>query len=626
MLRRIAATLFVLIAFASRAQTLDEVKSGTLLIKTSGFYVVAPTVDTNVNLRVHGMIARGEVIQRFRNPESTCTEAVYVFPLPDDAAVDRLLMKVGDRIIEGDIQERKQAEKTYQQAKSEGRKATLLSQERPNIFTAAIANIGAGEEVTVTIEYQQTVEYRDGVFNLRFPMTIGPRYIPMSVADGNRISPPVLLPDDTRQNKVNLTVDVDAGFDVRTIDSAYHKITKSVVSGSHYVVTLNDVVADHDFELRWQSDLGSEPKSATFVQNGYALVMVMPPAVTRGARMPKEAIFIIDTSGSMGGPSIDEAKAALQLAIDRLDSGDTFNIIEFNSVTHQLFNSAQPVTSASIAQAKEWVARLNADGGTEILPALQIALDDPTPNDKVRQIVFMTDGQAGNENECFDLIKSKLGRSRLFTVGIGSAPNSHFMRDAARFGRGTFTYIADTHEVMEKMTALFEKLESPVMTNVELRFDDPTAEMWPQRVPDLYAGEPLVVAVKFGNMKGRVIASGSRGTEQWNSVQQISSNDADLGIGKLWARRKIESLTDAQEIAKLAIEHHIVSQYTSLVAVDKSASAELKNCETREVPVNLAKGWGGIDGSLPAGATPAPLLLLLGLLLLSLGVAVRSMS
>lgn len=636
MLRRIAATLFVLIALAARAQSLDEVKTGTLLFKTTGFYVAAPTVETTVNLRIHGIIVRGEVVQRFRNPETTCADAVYVFPLPDDAAVDRLRMRVGERVIEGEIQERKKAEEIYAQAKSEGRRAALLSQERPNIFTAAISNIGAGEEVVVTIEYQQTVEYRDGAFNLRYPMTVGPRYIPRGIADGKRITPPVLDPAGERQNRVNLTVDLDAGFSVRTIDSAYHKISKSTISGTHYTVSLNDVVADHDFELRWQPDLGTDPTSSVFTQNGYALLMVMPPAVSRGARMPKESIFIIDTSGSMQGTSINEAKAALQLALDRLDAHDRFNVIEFNSVTRALFDAAEPATAANVSEAKDWVNRLRADGGTEILPALEVALADPAANDDVRQIVFMTDGQAGNENDCFDLIKSKLGRSRLFTVGIGAAPSSHFMRDAARFGRGTFTYIANTNEVKEKMDALFEKLESPVMTNVEVRFDDPTAEAWPQRIPDLYAGEPLVVAVKLAKMDGRVIVSGARDTEEWHATQSLHAGPppsaaavdgaADLGIGRLWARRKIDGLTDANEITKLALEHRIVSQYTSFVAVDRTPSADLKNCETRQVPVNLAKGWGGVEGSLPSTATPAPLLLLLGFLLISIAAGVRSWS
>ncbi len=632
MIRRLAALLLVLIAFVSRAQTIDDVKSGTLFLKSAQSYVAAPTVESTVNLRVRGMILRGEVTQRFHNPESTCAEAVYVFPLPDDAAVDRLRMMVGERVIEGEIQEKKKAEATYQQAKSDGRKATLLTQERPNIFTAAISNVGAGEDVVVTIEYQQTVEYKDSSFGLRFPMTIGPRYIPASVSDGARITPPINLPGDARQNRLSLTVDLDAGFPLRTIESTYHKIDKSVISGNHYTIGLRDVSANRDFELRWQPDLGSEPKSVLFGEKGYALLMVMPPAVSRGSRMAKDSIFIIDTSGSMNGTSITEAKAALQLALDRLDAQDRFNVIEFNSVTHTLFNDVQPATAQSIAQAKEWVERLRADGGTEILPALEAALRDETPTENVRQIVFMTDGQAGNENECFALIRSKLGRSRLFTVGIGAAPNSHFMREAARFGRGTFTYIANTREVQEKMTALFEKLESPVMTNVEVRFDDPAAEMWPQRVPDLYSGEPLVVAVKLSKMDGRVIVSGRRGSEEWHEVQNLKAGSASgadkSGIAKLWARRKIDAISDdggaevQQQITALGLEHHLVTSHTSLVAVDSNPSAALKNCETRQVPVNLAAGWGGIEGSLPSTATPAPLFILIGLLLISIAAAV----
>ena len=636
MLRRIALLLLLVAAEGGGApllaQTLDDVKSGTLFVKTNGFYVAAPTVETSVNLQVRGMILRGEVVQRFRNAESSCVEAVYVFPLPEDAAVDRLRMTIGERVIEGEVKERQKAEEIYQQAKSEGKKATLLSQERPNIFTSSISNIGAGEEVVVTIDYQQALEFKDGSYSLRFPMTIGPRYLPMSVTDGEKISPPPALPGE-KQSHISLTVDLDSGFSLRSIDAPHDKVEKSVVSGSHYVIGLKDVVGDHDFVLNWQPDLGSEPKSAVFAQEGYALMLLMPPAVTVGARMPKDSIFIIDTSGSMEGTSIREAKAALQLALDRLDSHDRFNVIEFNSVTHTLFNDVQPATPQTIAEAKAWVEKLVANGGTEMLPALEAALHDDLNGDGVRQIIFMTDGQAGNENECFALIRSKLGRSRLFTVGIGAAPNSHFMREAARFGRGTFTYIADTNEVQEKMSTLFGKLESPVMTNVEVRFDDPTAEFWPQRVPDLYAGEPVVVAVKLGNMKSRVIVSGERGSEAWHDTQTLEPVKSDEGIGRLWARRKIEALSDESipdaqaQITQLALEHHLVTQYTSLVAVDVTPSGVAQQtCPTTAVPSNLPKGWGGIDGTLPSTATPAPLFLLLGISLISIAalIAIRS--
>jgi Ca-activated chloride channel family protein len=259
-----------------------------------------------------------------------------------------------------------------------------------------------------------------------------------------------------------------------------------------------------------------------------------------------------------------------------------------------------------------------------MLPALEAAFRDPSPNENVvRQVIFMTDGQVGNESQLFSFIRSHLGRSRLFTVGIGSAPNSHFMREAARFGRGTFTYIGSANEMQEKMTALFEKLESPVLTNVELRFDDPAVEMWPQRIPDLYAGEPVVVAVKFSKPAGRVIASAKRGGEQWNEVHNLQVTSEESGIGRLWARRKIEALMDGegdvkQKIVELALAHHLVSRYTSLVAVDHTPSGvPLQNCETRAVPVNLPQGRGGVDGSLPGTATPASLYMLIGGLLLA---------
>ena len=436
------------------------------------------------------------------------------------------------------------------------------------------------------------------------------------------------------QHRVHLTVDLDSGFSLRRVESAYHNVDTTVVSGSRYTVALKgDVPANRDFELLWQPDLGSEPKSALFTEKDFALVMVMPPATTPGTRLPKESIFIIDTSGSMGGPSIVEAKAALQMALEHLDPQDSFNVIEFNSVTRALWTDARQATSGNLVEAKRFVDSLQATGGTEMLPALEAAFRDPSPNDSaVRQVIFMTDGQVGNEAQLFSFIRAHLGRSRLFTVGIGAAPNSHFMRDAARFGRGTFTYIGDSKEVQEKMTTLFEKLESPVLTNVELRFDDPAIEMWPQRVPDLYAGEPVVVAVKFSRPIGRVIASAKRGSEEWNDVHSMQVTGEESGIGRLWARRKIEALTDSQgdvrqQVIEVALAHHLVTDYTSLVAVDHTPSGVPQQiCETRAVPVNLPQGWGGVDGSLPATATPAPLYILIGIVLLTLAaiVAVRS--
>ena len=664
MTRKLTLLILLLIPIAVFAQederplvTLNQVKSGMMLLKTNhqGVYVVAPTVETDVKLQVRGLVLRGEVRQTFRNPESTCAEAIYAFPLPEDAAVDRLRMTVGTRVIEGEIKERKEAQVVYEQAKSDGKKASLLTQERPNLFTVSIANIGSGEEVVVTIDYQQNVDYRDGVFRLRFPMTIAPRYIPGQpsgakqsvgwsvdtdqVPDASRVTPPVNMPGSGRENRLRLSVDLDSGVSLRRVDSSYQKVATTVVSGSRYNVTLpsGDIPADRDFELVWQPDLGNEPKAAMFTEQSgphtYALLMLMPPKASTGVRLPKESIFIVDTSGSMAGTSLSEAKNALQLALDRLSPQDRFNVIEFNSVTHVLFNQPQQASPDVVARAKKWVDSLVSTGGTEMLPALQAALLNQSPGDGVvRQVIFMTDGGVSNEEQLLTFIRTNLGQSRLFTVGIGSAPNSHFMRGAARFGRGTFTYIGSVTEVQEKMTALFEKLESPVLTNVELHLDDPRAEMWPQRIPDLYVGEPVVVAVRFSSPTGRVTASGKLGDHQWNDVQSLQVTGNESGVGKLWARRKIEALTDTggdvhQQIVELGLDHHLVTEFTSLVAVDHTPSgAPQQTCETRAVPVNLPLGWGGIEGSLPTTATPAPLEMLIGIVLVAIAavIAVRS--
>jgi Ca-activated chloride channel family protein len=443
-------------------------------------------------------------------------------------------------------------------------------------------------------------------------MTIGPRYNPSGLADP--ITPPVAIGG---RSKTSLTVDVDAGFSLRRVESPYHQINTTVVSGSHYTVTLaqSAVPADRDFELTWQPDLGNEPKSAIFSEGDYALMMILPPAQSTHVRMARETVFVIDTSGSMEGTSINEAKNALLMAVDRLQPGDRFNVIEFNSTTHMLFDDAQPATSTPCRALK----------------------DNQTPGDDgVRQVVFMTDGQVGNEDQCFTYIRDHLGRTRLFTVGIGSAPNSHFMRNAARFGRGTFTYIGNATEVQEKMSALFGKLENPVLSNVTPHLDDPAAEMWPQRVPDLYSGEPIVVTVKTAKRGGRVITTATMGKEEWSDTHVLTSSSGESGIAKLWARQKIEALldrdtalaensADRQQVLDLAIANHLVTPLTSLVAVDHTRTGiDPATCNTTAIPVNLPAGWGGtiesIGGTLPQTGTPGPLMIAIGALLLLLAI------
>jgi Ca-activated chloride channel family protein len=391
-------------------------------------------------------------------------------------------------------------------------------------------------------------------------------------------------------------------------------------------------VTGRDFELVWQPDLGLVPEATVMAEKSgdqnYALVLVTPPA-GMPERIPRETVFIIDSSGSMEGQSMEQARAALLLALDDLGPSDRFNVIDFDSDARRLFGVSQPADRVNVEAAKQYVAGLTADGGTEMLSAIQLALPETVTPGLVRQVIFITDGQVGNEQQLFSYIHSNLGDSRLFTVGIGSAPNSHFMRNAARFGRGTFTFIGDVAQVQERMGEMFAKLGSPVMTAIEVTVSDPTAEVWPQRVPDVYRGEPLVIAVRVSDPNAKVAIRGRIGQKSWTRELALPRPSEERGIAKLWARQKIESAMDRLsegvepavvrgEVVDVAMRHHLVSQYTSLVAVDRTpagiVAAACKSVEPSET------SGAGPEGELPQTATPSRLFMLIGagLILLSL--------
>ncbi len=633
-------------AAASAPVGINSARTGELMLKTgeAGKFTLAPRLETDVAITVTGMIARAKVIQHFHNPGTDWAEGVYVFPLPENAAVDRLRVRIGERVIEGQVKEKDEARIAYVKAKSEGKRAALVEQQRPNLFTNSVANIGPNEFVSVEIEYQQALEYKGGEYRLRFPLAITPRYTPAGppahAAKAGEEQPdeidaaePLQHPDYDGAscggaNPVSIAVSLDAGTELARIESSYHEIWTEKAAGTRHMVwfTKEQEDADRDFELAWSPKAGAAPRAAAFTQtiNGsdYALVMVLPPEASPGdkaayERLPRETILIVDTSGSMAGSPMEQAKSAVQFALDRLGPGDRFNVIEFNSVTHALFAGALPATPANIAEARKWVGRLRATGGTEMIPALNLALDGQDSAGIVRQVVFITDGAVGNEDALFALIHRKLGGSRLFTVGIGSAPNTHFMAKAAQFGRGTFTYIGDLAEVQAKMSALFAKLESPVLKDVAIAWPDGAkVETYPARIPDLYAGEPIVVAAKLSTRNGTASVSGLRGNQPWSAALTLVNGNEENGVGALWARAKIGELMDAMrtgtdpEIVKkaviqVALEHHLVSRYTSLVAVDVTpARPDGAMLAKAVLKVNLPNGMQ--PGRLPQTATHAP--------------------
>lgn len=682
-------------------------KAGQLFIQSDdGASNPALHLGSKVSFVVSGMVLHTTFSQTFRNPSNDqWVEGIYVFPMPEKAAISHMDMRIGERVIVGEIKEKELAKKQYQKAKAAGKRVALVEQERPNLFTQNVANIGPGEEVTITLKYQDTVAFDAGRFSFRFPMTITPRFMPSAhawmngdllpkpsddaetrgtqisqkvetelqtatqmvldnsrpwgwsaptslVPDAHRISPPQLDSKTAKKaltHNIQLSIVLDAGLPLKNISSPYHDLVIEKKREQHFIGTReNHIPMDRDFELQWQPVAQSVPSAAAFtemltrdqiggdeqatnltVEENYALLMLLPPQQTHSTQLARDVIYIIDTSGSMGGTSIRQAKQSLNLALKRLNKGDRFNVIEFNSNHRNLFGTSQDVNQSSRAQALKFVDSLNAGGGTNMAPALDAALSAHHTETHLRQIVFITDGSVGNESQLFELIYQKLGQARLFTVAIGSAPNSFFMRKAAQFGRGTFTHIGDSQEVSDKMSKLFSKLESPVLRNLSIQWpDSANVEVWPKKLPDLYRGEPLLIKAKLGEFgqSKTVTVKGDQGGKPWEQVIKLQKPEIDTvthtGISKLWAREKISALLDEKtrgadesaikpKVLQVALQHQLMSPYTSFIAEDKTPARPLeKNLESQLVPNQIPHGQKQLV--YPKTATSAPLNIALG--------------
>ena len=673
----------VLLSAAARAQDLgspspdarsfDDRPHGLLFRSEDGREgFLAPTLATEVRVAINGTVERVTVRQHFINPSNAWLEGIYIFPLPERAAVDHLVMQIGDRRIVGQIKERAEAQAIYEEAAASGQQASLVSQERPNIFTSSVANIGPGETVVVEIGYQDAVAVDDGRYSIRFPVVVAPRYMPGTnsfvgvdtgpdlerVPDAERIDGPVRnpAPNDSNGGRINpltLAIDLAPGFPLGDLASLHHpvSVTEGDDGARRIILTEGAVPADRDFVLEWAPS-GSAPRAAVFAEtreNDTHLLVTLTPPVDLGAgqeRLPRDVIFVIDTSGSMAGASIEQARAALSLALDRLSPGDRFNVIRFSDTTEALFPDLRPWSADSLRTAQAAVARLDADGGTEMQPALRLALDarsddssgdaatTETGGERLRQVVFLTDAAVGNEAELFDDIATRLGDVRLFTIGIGSAPNSYFMRKAAELGRGSYTYIGDIAEVGERMKALLGRLESPVLTGIAVAWPESLAgkvEAFPQPVPDLYRGEPVAFAARLNGVASEdldgtieVTATTAAGGS-WSAHLPLASLAQAPGVASIWARAKLEAIEDRQwrgadpsgvRAAALshALAYDLVSSYTSLVAVDETiARTQDQALHTAEIERNLPEGWvyekvfgESVDPTVVPGALPAP--------------------
>lgn len=629
---RVLFSLFIFIVFSLLADTVSanvaEVNNKPDLNKTThgsvwllpgdGVYIKALQLETRVNMDVSGMIVRAKVKQQFRNISSLWAEGLYVFPLPENAAVDHFRMMIDGRVIEGQIQEKMQARKTYEKAKRNGQRTGLVEQQRANIFTTKLANIAPGAEMTVEIEYQQTLTYREGHYSLRYPLVVGKRYITPSkeAATDPMHDLGVYTETSTSSKDINptsISINMDTGIPITNIVSTSHQVTISPQNENRYVVTLQEsaVPADRDFLLKWQPGLSTLPKAAVFSQQhdgyDYRLITLYPQEndLYHPVNIPRDVVFILDVSGSMAGTSIEQAKSALMLALERLAPSDRFNIIWFNHEAHSVFHDSQQASEDRINYAGKFINSLNADGGTEMLSALTQAFSTQPDPEYLRQLVFLTDGNVSNERDLFSFIESHLGESRLFTVGIGSAPNSFFMKQAAKAGRGTYTFISDTREVAEKINGLLRKLETPALTDIQVSVTGDDVEYYRSPIPDMYIGEPVTILLRGKNLSKAISLKGNIGTENWQRTVSLDQEYNNKGVKTAWAREKISSLSESyhnaenekhkthfkNQIVNVSYQHHLVSQYTSLVAVDVTPVNQGGMLYQERLKNNLPHGW-----------------------------------
>lgn len=593
-----------------------------------------PLKHTDVKTEISGQLARTTVTQEFQNPFNDKIEAVYVFPLPVSAAVDDMTMIVGDRTVKGKIKRREEARQIYEAAREAGQVASLLDQERPNIFTQSVANITPGAVVKVTISYVETLKYEDGTYEFVFPMVVGPRYIPgqleaqpnpltapdtgqvsPSVLDASRITPPI-TPEGTRAgHDISIEVKLDAGVPIDSVTAKSHEIEQQRSNAHAAVVRLRDqnTIPNKDFVLRFDV-AGKKIADAVMThrgqQGGFFTLMLQPPErVTVADVSPKEIVFVLDTSGSMDGFPIEKAKESMKLAIDGMNPQDTFNLITFAGDTHVLFPQPLPATRENLKRAQDFLASRQGSGGTEMMKAIKTALEPSKSQDHVRIVCFMTDGFVGNDMEIVSEIQ-KHQNARVFAFGIGSSVNRFLLDKMAEEGRGEVEYVSLTDDGSAAAKRFHERVRNPLLTDIRVEWGGlPVADVYPQRIPDLFSAKPLLLTGRYTNSaRGVVRLIGRVGAQTFTRDIPVELPEAQAEhdvLATLWARTRIDDLMrqdyrgiqngsprdDVKEaITQLGLEYRLMTQFTSFVAVEEMTVTEGGQPRRVDVPVELPDG------------------------------------
>jgi Ca-activated chloride channel family protein len=603
--------------------------------------------NTDVKGKISGNISRVEVTQTFQNPYDKPLEAIYVFPLPDQAAVDDMEIRIGDRVIKGNIKKREEAKAIYERARQEGRTAGLLEQERDNIFTQSLANIKPNEQIKVTIRYTESLKFEEGDYEFVFPMVVGPRYIPgqaidpqgntTQVPDASRINPPVLKPETRSGHDINVSLQIDAGVPIRNLYSTSHRLDiKNNGETVELKLANGDNIPNKDLIVRYKvsGDRTAPTVLTTTTDQGAHFATYLIPAIAYRADqiVPKDVVFLMDTSGSQSGDPILKSRELMRRFINGLNPNDTFTIIDFSSTTRQLSRVPLQNNLANRLLAMKYIDQVDANGGTELMNGINVATNFPAASDgRIRSVVLITDGYIGNDNEVIAAVQKNLKPgNRLYSFGVGSSVNRYLLDRVAEMGRGTSRVVRQDEPTQAVAEKFFRQINNPVLTNIQVKWegDGAAPEIYPSNAPDLFAEQPLVLFGKKGDrangkLKITGIAAGGERFEQTLDVNFDANSDSknsNLGIAQLWGRARIKdlmnqmfggevkSLVDA--VTQTALNYRLLSQYTAFVAVSEEVRVNPDGGKvTVQVPVLLPEGvnFGAVtDGLQEQAAKPAP--------------------
>ncbi|MFO7638436.1 MAG: VIT domain-containing protein [bacterium] len=593
-----------------------------------------PLIAAGADVDIAGVIADVRVVQKYRNGGKKPIEAVYVFPASTRAAVYGMKMTIGERVVVAEVQEREQARRNYEQALEQGRTASLLEQQRPNVFQMNVGNILPGDTVVVELSYTELLVPVEGVYEFAYPAVVGPRYSNQPAAgapDSERwVENPYLREGESAPYGFEVGVRLRAGMAIAEMTCPSHRTLIKYDGPATASCRLAGDERDggnRDFILRYRL-AGSRVESGLLLfpgeQENFFLAMVQPPKRVAKEDIPgREYIFIVDVSGSMYGFPLDISKKLLRDLITGLRPSDRFNVLLFESRNSVMAEKSVAATEANLARAVQLIEEQRGGGGTEMLPALKRALALPRTEGISRSVVIVTDGYVTVEAEAFDLVRNSLGDANLFAFGIGSSVNRHLVEGLARVGMGEPFIITDQRAAPAEAERFRKYVATPVLTGVRLRFEGFDAyDVEPAGVPDVLAERPVIVFGKYrGRPQGRIVVTGRSGRGSYRQVLEASRTAASAGnaaLRYLWARHRIQLLDDYnsvrndpkrnEEILALGLKYNLLTRLTSFVAVDTRVRTVNGRPEVVKQPLPLPQGVSeyALDATAGASRTAVP--------------------